>query len=187
MLCRAGVGPGERVLVTGASGGVGAYAVQLARALGAEPIGVCQPQKADLVRRLGAIATIERGAPADAALAAQGLDPVDVVVDVVGGEAWPSLLDALRRGGRYAVSGAIAGPHVDLDLRALYLKDLILIGATVSAPEVFRQLVGMIEQGAIRPLVAATYPLERVHDAQRAFVAKDFVGKIVLDVAGERG
>jgi len=184
MLRRAAVAPGERVLVTGASGGVGAYAVQLACALGAEPIGVCQPQKAELVRQLGAIATIDRGVAADAALEAQGLGPVDAVLDVVGGDAWPSLLDALARGGRYAVSGAIAGPHVDLDLRTLYLRDLTLIGATVSAPEVFRELVGLIERGAIRPLIAATYPLEAVHDAQRAFVGKAFVGKIVLDVAG---
>ena len=178
MLRRAEVGPGERVLITGASGGVGLYAVQLARAFGAIPVGVCDPAKAALVCEFGAAETIDRAAnPTE-------LEPFDVVVDVVGGPHWPSLLDALRRGGRYVVSGAIGGPLVELDLRTLYLKDLVLIGATITQPAVFAELVELIEGGAIKPAVAATFSLEQVHEAQRMFVEKNFVGKIVLDLAG---
>ena len=178
MLRRAEVGPGERVLITGASGGVGLYAVQLARAFGAIPVGVCDPAKAALVCEFGAAETIDRAAnPTE-------LEPFDVVVDVVGGPHWPSLLEALRRGGRYVVSGAIGGPLVELDLRTLYLKDLVLIGATITQPAVFAELVELIEGGAIKPAVAATFSLEQVHEAQRMFVEKNFVGKIVLDLAG---
>jgi NADPH:quinone reductase-like Zn-dependent oxidoreductase len=185
MLRRAGVRPGEHVLITGASGGVGGYAVQLAKALGAIPIGICDPAKATGVRALGAAHTIDRDANLGAELARLGIGKVDVVADVVGGPAWPGYLAALRRGGRYVISGAIAGPLVELDLRTLYLEDLTLIGATITEPHVFAELVELIEAGAIQPVVAATFPLEQVREAQQAFVAKGFVGKIVLDIAGD--
>lgn len=182
MLRRAGLAAGETVLVTGASGGVGGYAVQLARALGATPIAICDPAKADGVRELGAAHVLSRDEDVAPQLAALGVPHVDVVADVVAGPRWPQLLDALRRGGRYVISGAIGGPVVELDLRSLYLEDRVMIGATITEPAVFAELVALIEAGAIAPSVAATYPLEAIHDAQRAFVEKRFVGKIVLDV-----
>lgn len=183
MLRRAGVTAGECVLITGASGGVGGYAVQIAKALGATAIGVCDPTKADGVRAFGAAHVIDRDADLVPALAALGIDRVDVVADVVGGPRWPSYLAALRRGGRYVISGAIGGPIVELDLRTLYLEDLTMIGATITEPSVFAELVELIEAGGIQPAVAATFPLAQVKDAQTMFMEKGFVGKIVLDVA----
>jgi NADPH:quinone reductase-like Zn-dependent oxidoreductase len=126
MLHRAAVGA-ERVLVTGASGGVGSAAVQLAKRRGAHVIAVASITKADDLYAIGADQVIDRNA--DLATAA-GRDGVDVVIDLVAGDAWPSLLDVLRRGGRYATAGAIAGPMVELDVRTLYLKDLTFIGCT---------------------------------------------------------
>jgi NADPH:quinone reductase-like Zn-dependent oxidoreductase len=152
MLQRAAVGP-ERVLITGASGGVGSAAVQLAHRRGAEVIAVASQGKADEVQALGAHRVIDRGADLVAAL---GRDSVDVVVDLVAGEGWPALLEVLRRGGRYATAGAIAGPLVELDVRTLYLKDLTLIGCTFQEDNVFENLVGYIERGEIRPVVART-------------------------------
>lgn len=183
MIERAGVRADDRVLVTGASGGVGGYAVQIAAARGAQTIGVCAPAKAAAVRDFGATATIDRDADLGDALEALSLDGVDVIVDIVGGPTWPALIDVLRPRGRYVVSGAIAGPIVELDLRTLYLRDLTLIGATLNPPDSFGRLVALIERGEIRPTVAATFPLERIVDAQRAFLAKEFAGKIVLDLA----
>ena len=184
MLRRARLAAGETVLVTGASGGVGGFAVQIAKALGAVPIAVCGPAKADGVRALGAAHVLDRDADVGPQLAALGLAHVDVVADVVAGPRWAQLIEALRRGGRYVISGAIGGPIVEFDLRSLYLEDRVLIGATITEPAVFAELVRLIEAGALAPSVAATYPLEAIHDAQRAFVEKRFVGKIVLDVAG---
>lgn len=179
MLTRAGVGPQDRVLVTGASGGVGSAAVQLARARGATVLAVTSASKAALLHDLGAAQVVDRDADPAAIL---GRDSVDVVIDLVGGPSWPALLDVLRPGGRYAVSGAIAGPMVTLDLRTLYLKDLSLLGCTMLGDGVFPNLVGRIERGEIAPLVAASYPLQRITDAQAAFAAKAHVGKIVLTV-----
>jgi len=78
------------------------------------------------------------------------------------------------------VSGAIAGPMVELDLRTLYLKDLTFLGCTAQHPDVFRNLVGYIERGEIKPLVARTFPLKDIVLAQQAFETKTHVGKIVL-------
>jgi len=179
MLTRAGVKQDETVLVTGASGGVGSAAVQLARARGAAVIAVTSASKAKTLLELGADTTLERD---DDFVAWIGANVVDVVVDLVAGPKWPSLLDVLRPGGRYAVSGAIGGPIVELDVRTLYLKDLSLFGCTVLEPEVFGNLVGRIERREISPLVAETYPLREINAAQNAFGEKGYVGKIVLTV-----
>jgi NADPH:quinone reductase-like Zn-dependent oxidoreductase len=105
-----------------------------------------------------------------------------VVIDVVGGPSWSQLLAVLRPGGRYAASGAIAGSWVELDLRTLYLNDLTLFGCTVLDAEVFSDLVGYVERDEIRPVVAATFPLHDIVAAQRLFLTKQHVGKIVLTV-----
>ncbi len=179
MLTRLGLRTGERVLVTGASGGVGSAAVQLARRRGAEVIAVTAAAKADAVRSLGARDCVDRDADLVAAL---GQESVDAIVDVVGGPQFPGLLDLLRRGGRYAVSGAIAGPTVSLDLRTLYLKDLRLLGCTVLEPEVFGNLVGYVERGEIEPVVASVHPLHAIVAAQQEFLSKRHTGKIVLEM-----
>ena len=176
MLQRAAIGA-ERVLITGASGGVGSAAVQLARRRGAEVIAVASQAKAEEVQALGAHRVIDRGADLAAAL---GRDSIDAVVDLVAGETWPGLLEVLRRGGRYATAGAIAGPLVELDVRTLYLKDLTLIGCTFQEDIVFENLVGYIERGEIRPVVARTYPLKEIARAQQDFLDKNFTGKLVL-------
>lgn len=176
---RARVVASERVLVTGASGGVGAAAVQLARRRGAQVIAVAARDKAPAVRALGATEVLDRDADVVVEL---GQRSIDAVIDLVGGPRWLDLLRVLRRGGRYAVSGAIGGPLVELDLRTLYLNDLTLLGCTSWADGVFESLVGYLERGEIVPVVAATFPLERIADAQAAFEAKRHVGKIVLVV-----
>lgn len=179
MLTRANVGPGETVLVTGASGGVGSATVQLARARGARVIAITSPAKMDMMRDLG----VERALPRDANLVAElGVESIDVVVDLVAGPNWPALLDVLRRGGRYAVAGAIGGAMVELDIRTLYLRDLSFFGCTVLEPEVFGTLVGRIERSEIKPLVAEVFELKDINSAQTAFGIKAYTGKIVLEV-----
>ncbi len=177
MLHRAHAAAGEHVLVTGASGGVGSAAVQLAKRRGARVTAIAAASKADAVRALGAERVIDRD---DDAVALLGEESVDLVVDNVAGPHFGAMLKLLRRGGRYASSGAIGGPIVSLDMRTFYLKDLMLVGCTAWDEPVFPNLVGYIERAEIRPLVAATFPLERIADAQREFLEKRHVGKFVL-------
>ena len=155
MLTRVGAIANDTVLVTGASGGVGSAAVQLAKRRGCRVIAVAGADKLSQVAQLGADVTIARGTD----LAAQCI---------------------LKRGGRYATAGAIAGPTVQLDLRTLYLKDLRLLGCTVLEPEVFANLIGYIERGEIKPLVAAQFALSDIVAAQQFFLSKNYFGKIVL-------
>ena len=176
MLHRAGVGA-ERVLVTGASGGVGSAAVQLAKRRGATVTALSSLSKAGEVRNLGADRVIDRSADLIAEL---GQGSIDVVIDLVAGERWPDFLNVLRRGGRYATAGAIAGPLARIDVRTLYLKDLTLFGCTFQEDEVFANLISYIERCDIRPVVAKTYPLRDIAQAQADFLEKKHTGKLVL-------
>jgi NADPH:quinone reductase-like Zn-dependent oxidoreductase len=177
MLHRAGAESGERILVAGASGGVGSATVQLAKRRGAFVIGIAGEPKMEAVREVGADQVLPRGSDIVAAL---GENSVDLVVDNVGGETFGQMLKVLKRGGRYVSSGAIAGPVVELDLRTMYLKDLTLIGCTAWDEPVFPNLISYIEGNEIRPLLARTYPLERIAEAQSDFLKKEHVGKFVL-------
>jgi len=177
MIHRAGVRQGTRVLVAGASGGVGSAAVQLAKRRGAHVIGITTPTKAEDVRAAGADEIIDRSSHPVEAL---GKESVDVVVDNVAGGRFGAMLEVLRRGGRYVSSGAIGGPIVELDMRVFYLKDLSLIGCTGWDEPVFPNLVSYIERGEIRPLLARTYPLAEIVLAQQEFLKKAHVGNFVL-------
>lgn len=182
MLERAALKAGERVLVTGASGGVGSGIVQLARARGAVPYAIVGEGKEQALTDIGAEAVVTRGAGdlIAAVAAATGGQPIDVVADLIGGSMFNDLLRILRPEGRYTTAGAIAGPVVQLDLRTMYLKQLQLNGSSQGTRGDFRRIVRYIEEKKIRPLVGGVYPLSEFNRAQADFMAKAFVGKLVV-------
>lgn len=177
MLHRAAVGADDHVLVTGASGGVGSATVQLARRRSARVTAVVGRSKFDSVKTIGVERMIERGADLVGELGAGG---VDVIIDNVAGPGFGAMMQLLRRGGRYASSGAIAGPLVSLDMREFYLKDLNLIGCTAWDEPVFPNPIGYIERGEIVPLLAKTFALEEIAAAQQEFLKKEHFGNFVL-------
>ncbi|WP_225314455.1 alcohol dehydrogenase family protein [Marinobacter halotolerans] len=177
MLHRAGVTNVSRLLVTGASGGVGSAVVQLANRRGAYVIAVAGESKLDLVRSLGADQVVARGQDLSAEISDSS---VDVVIDNVAGDQVGTLLKLMARGGRYASSGAIAGPITTIDMRDFYLKDLTLIGCTAWDEPVFPNLIGYIEKGEIHPLVAKTFELKDIATAQQEFLRKTHFGNFVL-------
>ena len=177
LLTRAAVTENDTVLVTGASGGVGSAVIQLAKVRKARVIAITSRSKSANVLSLGADKVLLRE---DSVVKTLGTGSVDVVIDLVAGRQWPQLLEVLKPMGRYAVSGAIGGPFVELDVRTLYLKDLSLFGCTVLGKEVFASLVRHIEQGDIIPVIAGTFPLEQIAQAQKYFLTKQHTGKIVL-------
>lgn len=183
MLERAGVADGQWVLVSGASGGVGGALIQLAKRRGAKVIAIAGQTKLEAIRELGADETVARQSADPAQVVSDLVGQVDVFADVVGGQHFAHLLEVIKRGGHYVTAGAIGGPIVDLDLRTLYLHDLTLHGATVLPSYVFSNLVGYIERSEVRPVVAATFPLSELAAAQEAFLRKDHVGAIVIEVA----
>ena len=178
MLVRAGVGTEDTVLIPGASGGVGGALIQLAKRRGARVIAMASEAKHADVARCGPDVILPRSP--DNLRAALGDEKVTVVADIVGGTIWPQLIDVLERGGRYTCSGAIAGPMVELDLRTFYLRDLTFTGSTILPQHVFHDLISYIERGEIKPMLAATYPLSELREAQTAFIDKRHTGNIVV-------
>lgn len=181
LVWRAAPQPGERVVISGASGGVGTMAIQLCLLRGARVIGISTPAKADHLMRLGCTAVVDRASStlADDIRDAAG-GPVDVALDVVGGDMFAPLVEALRQRGRYSTSGAIAGPVVEFDLRQLIYKDLQFTGATITPPGLFARACQLIDTSQIAPQLAATFPLAELGKAQEAFLAKRHVGNIVV-------
>lgn len=182
MLDRVRLVEGERVLITGASGGVGSGLIQLVRARGAIPYAVTSPGKEESVRAIGAEGLVLRGQGdlVEQALDATGGQPVDVVADLVAGPMFNDLLRILRPEGRYTTSGAIAGPVVELDLRTMYLKQLELHGSSQGTRTAFRRLKRYIERGDIKPLLHGTYRLSEFHRAQEDFMSKGYIGNLVV-------
>ncbi|GJM63595.1 alcohol dehydrogenase family protein [Persicobacter diffluens] len=179
LLTRAQVTAQDTVLITGASGGVGSAAVQLAKARGAKVIAVVGAAKAQDLLNLGADQVIHRGNSLTEAI---GHSSVEVVIDLVAGPAFAEILEILKPKGRYAVAGAIGGAEVPMDIRTVYLKDLSLFGCTVLEPEVFPNLVRVIESGLIKGLVAETFALKDITKAQEVFQQKQHIGKLVINM-----
>ena len=115
---------------------------------------------------------------------ALGKYSVDVVINPVDGAQWPSWLEVLKPLGWYAVSGAIGGPLVALDVRTRHIKDLSLLGCTVLHDTVFPRLIRRIETGQVKPLVAKPFALSQLAKAQQHLEAKKHVGQLVIGAAG---
>lgn len=182
LVCRVNVKESDRVLITGSSGGVGSALVQLVKARGAHVIGVCDPGQDEIVKGYGADEIIFRG---ENYVEKLGEMTVDVALDMVAGESWPQLLKVLKKGGKLGMCGAIAGPVVNFDVRDLYLKDLSIFGTTYQTRDSMLQLIDFVEKGKVRPIIAKVYPLKDIVEAQKAFLSKKYVGKIVLKVSDE--
>ena len=182
MLDRAAVVSGERVLISGAAGGVGGALIQLCRARNAVPYAITSASKADAVLALGAegIALRDEGDWVEQVQSLLNGESIDVVADVVAGPLFKDLINLLRPEGRYTTAGAFGGPVVELDLRTVYLKHLQLHGSSQGTRAAFTRLLDYIESGAIRANLFATYPLSEFHRAQRDFMSKEYVGKLVV-------
>ena len=167
----------EKIFINGASGGVGSATIQLAKIRKAHITAQCSSSKINEIKKIGANKVVSRESNLIKDL---GKNKYDVVIDLVAGKNWNQLIEILKPGGRYATSGAISGPIVNLDVRTLYLKDLTFYGCTYQPIEVFKNLISYIEKGEIKPIVAKTYPLQEIKKAQEDFLLKKHVGKLVL-------
>jgi NADPH:quinone reductase len=187
--------PGESVVVHAAAGGVGTLAVQLAKAWGAgRVIGVASsPEKRDLATSLGADVTVDAGAPdLKAALEeANGGTKVDVVLEMVGGPTFDASLAALAPFGRLAVFGmASRTPPKPVEPGSLMSRSRAVIGFWLahcfSRPELLQpqmaELLEMVSDGRLAPVVGGTYPLSEAHRAHEDLRSRASQGKLVLDV-----
>jgi NADPH2:quinone reductase len=186
--------PGESVVVHAGAGGVGTIAIQLARRWGAGRViaTASSADKRQLTLDLGADAAVDSTTPelADALRTANDGRPVDVVLEMTGGRVFEQSLDALAPLGRLAVFG-MAGrePAPPVDPRRLMARSQAVIGLwlvhIVQRPglmaEAISDVLAAIADGSLRPVIGASYPLERAADAHRALLDRSSVGKLVLD------
>ncbi|SOC49416.1 NADPH:quinone reductase [Blastococcus aggregatus] len=175
--------PGQRVLVIGASGGVGSFAVQVAKAFGGHVTGVCSAGKVDAVRALGADEVIDY-AQRDVT---DGTQHFDVVLDIGGGRPLRGLRRALAPRGTLVVVGGEGGGRwlgMSRQLGAVLLSPFVrqrlrMLVSVVRTPDLVA-LTELIDRGTVRPLVDRTFPLAAAPDAVRALVAGTVTGKVVV-------
>jgi NADPH2:quinone reductase len=183
---------GETVLVHGAAGGVGTAALQVAKGLGARTIGVVSSdEKERVAREAGADEVVRSDGPwKDQVKEAGG---ADVVVDPVGGDRFTDSLRSLKEGGRAVVVGFTAGSIPEVRVNRLLLNNVEVVGAgwgafVMGKPGINREIGDavdrLVDDGFVRPIVGARFPLERAADALKLIDERGATGKVVLDVRG---
>jgi NADPH:quinone reductase-like Zn-dependent oxidoreductase len=192
MMTSARVAAGERVLVSGASGGVGAALIQMCRIVGAIPYAVSQPDKAEALLALGAEAVIDRGDLStfvERVLEATGGAPIDAVMDLVGGEMTDLFIDTMigdmkarTTYPRLSIAGASGGNLSEIMWTRIYLYQVQIFGVSHGTREEAEQLVEWIRTGELKPVLHAAFKLSELHEAERYFVNRgsNYLGKIVV-------
>ncbi|MDZ5698947.1 zinc-binding dehydrogenase [Chelativorans sp. M5D2P16] len=192
MLNVAGVAPDERVLVTGASGGVGTALIQLCRIMGAVPYALSQREKTDALLALGAEAVLDRSDMqgfTEEVRELTGGAPLDAVMDLVGGDMTDRFIDAMvfdmkRRTTypRLSMAGASAGNLTEIMWTRIYLYQVQIFGVSHGTRAEAAQLIAWIRDGRLKPVLHGAFKLSQLHEAERYFVdrTKDFLGKIVI-------
>ena len=192
MVTSANIQAGERVLVTGASGGVGTALIQLCRIMGAIPFALSKDDKADALLKLGAEAVLDRSdmhSFVDRVKAATGGKPFDAVMDLVGGEMTDTFLDTMifdmnARGTypRLSIAGASGGNISEILWTRIYLYQVQIFGVSHGTREEADQLMAWIRGGQLKPVLHGAFKLSDLHHAETYFVNRgsNYLGKIVI-------
>ena len=184
---------GESLLVQGGSSGIGVSAIQIAHALGSRVFATAgSPAKCAACERLGAERAINYRTEdfVEVTKSATGGHGVDVILDMIGGEYVPREIAALAEEGRLVLISTMGGAKAEIDLRAVMGRRLTITGSTLRARSsefkggIARSLRAnvwpLLESGSVKPVVHATFPLERAGEAHRLMESSEHIGKIVL-------
>lgn len=182
------VRPGDAVLVTGASGGVGLHAVQIGKAAGAVVLAAStSPGRAAALREAGADHLVLHGREEDFSAEVRDLtygQGVDVVIDTVGTPVFQPTRRSLARGGRWVMVGQLTGDFVAFNPAQFFLKGIHLLSATSVTREELRQCLGLIARGVVIPALDDSLPLEQAALAHQRLEAGSALGRITLEVGG---
>ena len=183
LMSRGNLKAGERVLITGASGGVSTMAVQIARLAGAQVFAITRgTENVERVRGLGAHVVYDRddrdwGKQVFRDTEKQG---VDLVFDSVGEAIWPQCLRALKVGGRLVTYGATTGAKGETEIRMVFWKQLSILGSTMGNVREYRTAMGLVFRGELKPVIHAVLPLGEARKAHEILEAGEAFGKLVL-------
>lgn len=185
LLNRGGLKPGERVLVTGASGGVGSMAVQIARLAGAQVFALTSgSESVEKVKRLGAHVAYDRLEVDFAEEVRKDTDRagVDLILDSVGDAVWDGCLRSLAHGGRLVTYGATTGGDgkAESQLQRIFWKQLSILGSTMGTPTEYRELMDVLFRGEVEPVIHQVLPLADLQRAHEMLEAGEVFGKLVI-------
>jgi len=183
LVARCGLRPGDDVLVHAAGSGVGSAAVQIAKLFGARVIATAgSAAKLEHAKALGAdhVIDYERQDFAAEVRTLTAKRDVDIVFEHVGEKTFPGSLRSLAKGGRLVTCGATTGARAELNLRALFFKNLSVLGSTMGSRGELHQIVGLVARGVLKPVVDRSLPLSEVREAHEALEKRETFGKIVL-------
>lgn len=181
---RARLQPGERVIITGAGGGVGVHAVQLARLMGAFVMGVdIGAQKLQMARDMGADVVYDASSGDFSALAREwsGGEGADVVLEMVGTATFQSSLKSLGRGGRMVIVGSHTGTELAASPQAMIANEWEILGSRNVTKRELVEAVALVASGRIRPVVTGTYPLEQAEALHDRLRRQEIIGRVVLE------
>ena len=174
---------GEYVLVTGAGGGLGVHAVQVARLCGATVIAqTTSPDKVGLIREAGAdeVVVARDGRFADEVRRVAGGEGVDLVCDNVGAPVFEEALRATARGARYVLVGELTGDQVTFNTARLFLKGVSLLSVTSTSRTQLANVIDLVRRRLLRPLITQRFPLAEAPRVHRLMVERKLSGRVLL-------
>jgi NADPH:quinone reductase-like Zn-dependent oxidoreductase len=183
LITRGGLRAGETVLINAAGSGIGSAAVQIAKLAGARVIASAgSDEKLARARELGADEVVNYRAieMSKAVLDLTGGRGVDLVFEHVGGELFAQALRCVTTDGRIAICGAHGGESVSVDLIDLFRREVRIIGSRVYTREELLQVLGLVAEGRLRPLVYKALPLSEAAEGHRILERREQFGKVVL-------
>lgn len=176
--------PGERIILTGAGGGVGVHAIQLAKLLGACVMAVdIGKQKLSLARELGADLVFDASA-GDFSKAAREWtngEGVEVVLELVGTKTFESSLKSLARGGRMVIVGSHTGTELKVSPQAMIASEWEILGSRNVTKRELAEVVALVATGRVKPIVTGIYPLEEAEALHQKLRKQEIVGRVVLE------
>jgi acryloyl-coenzyme A reductase len=181
---RARLQPGERIIVTGAGGGVGSHAVQLARMMGAFVMAVdIGEEKLSLAHELGAEVTFD-ASTGDFSTAAREWtngEGVDVVLELVGSATFDSSIKSLARAGRMVIVGSHTGTTLAASPQAMIANEWEILGSRNVSKRELVEVVDLVAAGRIKPVVTGIYPLEEAEAIHQRLRKQEIIGRVVLE------
>jgi len=183
LIQKAGIQKGNSLLIWGASSGVGSMAIQIAKVFDALVITtVGSEKKAEMAKKLGADHIINYKTQPVGRVVREltGGKGVDIVFEHTGAKTWGDSLRAMKKGGKLVTCGATTGPLVKIDLRALFIKQQQLIGSTMGSLQDMRDILELVEQEKLKPLIDKVYDFEQIREAHARIESGEQFGKVVV-------
>ena len=183
LITRGQIKENEIVLILGASGGVGTAAVQLAKLRGAKVIAAAgTDQKLEKLAELGADYLINYNKEdfSRKTWEITGKKGADVVVDYSGKDTWGKSILSTRKGGRILTCGATSGFDAVTDLRYVWVREITILGSNMWQREDLTNLLGLVQNGSLKPIIDRVLPLEEIREAHRAIEEREIFGKVII-------